>query len=303
MKRLLIIGCGDIALRMVQKLPAGYRVYALSHSPERYPLLRDHGITPIPGNLDEPGTLEMLGGLAQDVVHFAPPPSQGTQDTRTAHLLAALTRGKILPHRLIYISTSGVYGNCGGDIVPETRPLRPLTMRAKRRLDAERRIREWGRRSRVCVSILRVPGIYAGDRLPLERVKSGTPALLPEEDAYSNHIHADDLARIVIAALHFGKPGRVYNTSDDSQLKMGDYFDLVADSFKLPRPTRVSYSEARQRIPEKLLSFMQESRRLANQRMKRELQVKLHYPMVADGIVAAREQRSIKLVETIQQTR
>lgn len=299
MRRLLIVGCGDIALRMVQRLPAGYRVYALSHSPERYPLLRAHGITPIPGNLDEPDTLEMLSGLAQDVVHFAPPPSQGAQDTRTAHLLAALTKGKILPHRLIYISTSGVYGNCDGDIVPETRPLRPLTMRAKRRLDAERRIRQWGRRGRVCVSILRVPGIYAGDRLPLERVKYGTPALLPEQDAYSNHIHADDLARIVIAALRFGKPGRVYNTSDDSELKMGDYFDLVADRFGLPRPARISYSEARQRIPENQLSFMQESRRLANRRMKRELQVKLRYPMVADGIAAAREPRNINLAGTI----
>lgn len=303
MKRLLIIGCGDVALRMVRKLPAGYRVYALSHTPERYALLREHGITPIPGNLDEPDTLEMLCGLAQDVVHLAPPPSQGMLDTRTAHLLAALTKRKILPHRLIYISTSGVYGNCGGDIVPETRPLRPHTARAKRRLDAERRIREWGRRSRVCVCILRVPGIYAGDRLPLERVKSGTPVLLPEQDAYSNHIHADDLARIVIAALRFGKPGRVYNTSDDSDLKMGDYFDLVADRFGLPRPTRISYSEAHQRIPEKLLSFMQESRRLANRRMKRELQVKLRYPMVADGIAAAREKRTIKFVGTIWQSR
>jgi nucleoside-diphosphate-sugar epimerase len=287
MKRLLIIGCGNVALRMVQMLPTGYRVYALSHSPERYPLLREHGITPIFGDLDEPDTLGMPSGLAQDVVHFAPPPSQGTQDTRTAHLLAALTRGKILPHRLIYISTSGVYGNCGGEIVPETRPLRPQSARAKRRLDAERRIREWGKRSGVCVCILRVPGIYAGDRLPLGRIKDGTPALLAEQDAYSNHIHADDLARTVIASLHFGRPGRVYNTSDDSELKMGDYFDLVADRFALPRPARISYDDARQRIPENQLSFMQESRRLANRRMKRELQVKLRYPMVADGLAAA----------------
>jgi nucleoside-diphosphate-sugar epimerase len=299
MRRLLIIGCGDVALRMVRKLPAGYRVYALSHSPERFHLLREQGITPIPGNLDEPDSLEILGGLAHDVVHFAPPPTRGAQDTRTAHLLAALTKGKILPHRLIYISTSGVYGNCGGEIVPETRPMRPHTARARRRLDAERKIRDWGRRSRACVSILRVPGIYAGDRLPLERVKSGTPALLPEQDAYSNHIHADDLARIVIAALRFGKPGRVYNTSDDSELKMGDYFDLIADRFGLPRPTRISYSEARQRIPENLLSFMQESRRLANRRMKRELQVKLRYPMVADRFAAAREKPAIEFAGTI----
>jgi len=291
MRRLLIIGCGDVALRMVRNLPTCYRVYALSHSPDRYSLLRGQRITPIPGNLDEPDSLEMLGGLAHDVVHFAPPPSHGTQDTRTAHLLAALGKAKILPHRLTYISTSGVYGNCEGEFVSETRPLQPQTLRAKRRLDAERRIREWGKRNAVSVSILRVPGIYASDRLPLERVKSGAPTLLPEQDAYSNHIHADDLAQTVIASLRYGKPGRVYNTSDDSELKIGDYFDLVADRFGLPRPVRISYDEARRQIPENQLSFMQESRRLANRRMKRELQVRLHYPMVADGLNAARDMR------------
>ncbi|HVS26265.1 MAG TPA: SDR family oxidoreductase [Burkholderiales bacterium] len=287
MRRLLIVGCGDIALRMVRQLRGGYRIYALSHSPARFDLLRTYGITPIPGDLDKPETFTMLGGLAHDVVHFAPPPSLGTRDTRTAHLLAALTKGKILPHRLIYISTSGVYGHCGGEIVPETRPLKPQTERARRRLDAERRVRDWGMRSGVRVSILRVPGIYAEDRLPFERLKSGTPALLPDQDAYTNHIHADDLARIVIAALRLGRPGRVYNTSDDSELKMGDYFDLVADSFGLPRPPRIPQAEAGQELSETLLSFMQESRRLANRRMKRELQVKLHYPVVADGIAAA----------------
>lgn len=287
MRRLLIVGCGDIALRMVRQLRGGYRVYALSHTPERFDLLRTHGITPILGDLDKPETLTLLGGLAHDVVHFAPPPSRGTRDTRTVHLLAALTKGKILPHRFIYISTSGVYGHCGGETVPETRPLKPQTERARRRLDAECQVRDWGRRSGVRVSILRVPGIYAEDRLPLERLKSGTPALLPDQDAYSNHIHADDLARIVLAALRLGRPGRVYNTSDDSQLKMGDYFDLVADRFGLPRPPRIPQAEAGQKLSETLLSFMQESRRLANRRMKRELQVRLHYPVVADGIAAA----------------
>jgi len=286
MRRLLIVGCGDVGLRMAPALAGRYRVYALMHSQERLGLLRSHGLITVAGDLDVAESLERLSGLAHDVVHLAPPPAAGDRDTRTTNLIRALARGGRLPQRFVYISTSGVYGDCRGEWVTETRRLLPGNARARRRADAERQLRAWGKANGVSVVILRVPGIYAADRLPLQRLASGTPALAREEDPYTNHIHADDLARIVIAALTRGGAGRAYNANDDSGMKMGEYFDLVAERFGLPLPPRVSFREAQSAIPETLLSFMRESRRLANGRLKRELRVRLRYPTVADALAA-----------------
>ena len=286
-RRLLIIGCGDVALRAAPLLARRFRLIALSHTPERFPLLRSRGITPLAGDLDIPRSLQRIAGLAHAVVHLAPPPGSGEGDPRTARLLAALGKGRMVPQHLVYISTSGVYGDCQGARVPETRPVRPVTARGRRRVDAERRVRIWGRRVGAATAILRVPGIYGPGRLPLERVRSRTPVIAAPEDGFTNHVHADDLARMVAAALFRGRGGRCYNASDDSELKMGDYFDLVADCFGLPRPPRVSRSDAARTIPPSLLSFMGESRRLVNRRMKRELRVRLRFPTVAEGVAAA----------------
>lgn len=283
---LLIIGCGDIALRAAPLLQARYRLLGLYRSPEQRARLCSLNIKPISGDLDIPGSLDKLAGTAHAVVHLAPPPNEGERDTRTTNLLAALAKrpkmkGSMLPQRLIYISTSGVYGDCKGALVDETRLINPQTGRAMRRADAERQVRNWGSRNGVHVSILRVPGIYAGDRLPLARLREGTPALVSEEDSYTNHIHADDLARIIAAALRYGRPGRIYHACDDSNLKMGEYFDLVAQQFGLPRPPRIPRAQAADRISPGMLSFMQESRRLTNTRIKQELHVSLRYPTVA----------------------
>lgn len=285
--RLLIAGCGDIALRASELLGKRYHLYGLCRSTENFDKLRAHGIRPVPGDLDSPSSLSRLSGIAaHTVLHLAPPPGEGKRDSRTAHLLAALAKtalnaqGRILPQQLVYISTSGVYGNCAGMHVNENRPVNPESERAWRRVDAERQIRSWGMRHGVRVSVLRVPGIYAENRLPLARLRRGTPVLQSSEDSYTNHIHADDLVRMIDAALRFGKSGRIYNASDDSALKMGDYFDLVADHFKLPRPLRISRQEAEEQIAPGLLSFMRESRRLTNDRIKRELRIRLLYPTV-----------------------
>jgi nucleoside-diphosphate-sugar epimerase len=288
---LLIAGCGDVALRAAPLLQTHYRLLGMYRRPENREPLRLQGITPVYGDLDIPDSLSKISGLAHGVLHLAPPPNLGRHDTRTANLLAALTRKRrpktrikaaMLPQRLVYISTSGVYGNCEGRLVDETHVLNPQTERALRRVDAERQLRSWGLRTGVSVSILRVPGIYAGNRLPLARLREGIPALLSEEDSFTNHIHADDLARIVLAALRFARPGRVYHACDDSHLKMGEYFDLIADQFGLPRPPRVSRAEAEGQISPSMLSFMRESRRLINTRLKHELHVNLHYPTVRD---------------------
>lgn len=286
MRRLLIIGCGNVALRAIPLLKKAYRVFALVRDPARRAGLRALGVTPLLGDLDDRASLSRIAGLADAVLHFAPPPNNGALDTRTRNLLSALSqsrgRSRGLPMRMVYISTSGVYGDCGGAWVSETRPLGATSPRSQRRVDAEMQIRDWARRNRVNASILRVPGIYAEDRLPLSRIQQGTPAIIASEDSYTNHIHADDLARISVAALQRGKACRVYHASDDSHLKMGAYFDSVADAFGLPRVPRISRAEAQHVLPEMLLSFMNESRRLTNQRMKRELKVKLGYPAVAD---------------------
>jgi len=287
MRRLLIVGCGDVALRIVRLLRGRYRLYALSHSAQRYELLRAHGIIPLPGDLDQPAQLSRLAGLPHDILHFAPPSALGARDLRTGNLIRALQRSPSIPQRLVYISTSGVYGDCGGEVVEEHRTLSPQSDRGRRRVHAERMLRAWGRRSGLSVIILRVPGIYAADRLPLERLRRATPALVQVEDAYTNHIHADDLARIVLAALARGRAGRAYNAVDGSALKMGDYFDLVAETFGLTKPPRISRREADVVIPESLLSFMRESRRLSNRRMRQELRVRLRYPLVADGLAEA----------------
>jgi len=295
MQRLLIIGCGDVVRRALPALVRHWRVYALVRAREAD--LARLGVTQIVGDLDRPATLRRLAGLAHAVLHSAPPPAQGRGDRRTRHLLARLCgrhdaagvpRWRLsLPRRFVYISTSGVYGDCHGDWVAETRPPRPLSARGQRRVDAERQLRAFGRRSHCAVSILRAPGIYAADRLPLARLHQGLPVLRGEEDVFTNHIHADDLARACLAALRFGRPNRCYNVSDDSALRMGEWFDRLADAFGLPAPPRLARAEAERVLPAMQLSFMRESRRLVNRRLKRELALQLRYPTVEDGLRAA----------------
>ncbi|QQC63725.1 NAD-dependent epimerase/dehydratase family protein [Paraburkholderia ginsengisoli] len=186
------------------------------------------------------------------------------------------------PVRLVYASTTGVYGDCGGVWIDETRAPQPANARAKRRVSAERQLRRASARGSVAASIARIPGIYARNRLPLARLERGTPALIDADDVYTNHIHADDLAAILVRLATHGKPARVIHASDDSSLKMGEYFDAVADAFGLPRAPRITRAQAEERIDPNLLSFMRESRRLVNRRLKEELQVRLRYPSVAD---------------------
>ncbi|WP_256079850.1 SDR family oxidoreductase [Massilia sp. YIM B04103] len=281
--RLLILGCGDVGMRLLPLLRQRYRVFAVTSQPERCAALRAAGAVPIVADLDQPATLRRLAGLAPRIVHLAPPQTEGKLDRRTRHLAAVLPAAQ-----LVYISTTGVYGDCGGALFDETRPVAPRNARALRRVDAEQVLRAWARRRGGRASILRVPGIYAADRLPLKRLRDGTPALLAEQDVYTNHIHADDLAQIVVRALQHGQPARVYHAVDDSCMKMGEYFDAVADAFGLPRPPRLGRAALTAAVSPALLSFMSESRRLSNTRLKAELGVRLRYTDVTDGLQAAR---------------
>ena len=287
MKRILIVGSGDVARRALPWLVRRFRVFALVRQPEAAAELRALGAVPVVGDLDDRRSLRRLAGIADAVLHFAPPPQTGEGDPRMARLLAALAGRSSLPQGVVYISTTGVYGDCAGVRVDETRPCRAQTARGRRRVDAERRLRAFGRRNRVRVALLRAPGIYAADRLPLERLRRGDPVLAADEDVHTNHIHAEDLARIACLALFRAGPGRAYNASDDSGLRMGEYFDAVAERFGLARPPRMARAEIVRHLSPLALSFMSESRRLDNRRLKRELRLHLRYPTVAVGLRAA----------------
>jgi nucleoside-diphosphate-sugar epimerase len=184
-----------------------------------------------------------------------------------------------------------VYGDCGGALVHEHRRVAPRNARARRRVDAERVLRAWALATGASLAVLRVPGIYADDRLPLRRLEQGTPALRPEDDVYTNHVHADDLARIVLASLWRGRPGRVVHAVDDTRMKMADYFDAVADAFNMARPPRLPRAQLQSVVTPMLLSFMSESRRLDNTRLKRELRVRLRHPDVAATLARMRGAR------------
>ena len=254
----LIVGMGDIGQRISQAHP-NINTLGMARSAASADAARAAGSLPVSADLDLRNTLGRIAGRAA---------------------ACGSNRRGSLTRRLIYISTSGVYGNCDGERVFEHRTTAARNPRALRRVDAEQQLRRFAARCGIKLSILRAPGIYAADRLPIERIRKQTPAVRSTEDSYTNHIHADDLANLVWLALFRGKPNRVYHAVDDSVKKMGDYFDMVADHFGLPRSPRISREEAQKVLSPALLSFLNESRVLDNTRLKTELRARLKYPDV-----------------------
>ena len=296
--RLLIVGCGDVGLRLLGQLAPRLRdalgIVAVTRRPGQRAAARALGARTLAADLDERRSLRRLAALAGWLVDLAPPPDTGHDDPRSAHLIAAASpalrrrrRGRTAPARWVYVSTTGVYGDCAGAAFDETRPIAPASARAIRRAAAERRMRALGATGVARVSILRAPGILAQDRLPIERLRRGTPALADADDVFTNHIHADDLANAAWLALFRGRPGRVYHAVDDSDIKMGAYFDRVADALDLPRPPRLSREAVAAQVSPAMLSFMSESRRLANRRLKHELRCRLRWPTVDTTLAAA----------------
>ncbi len=288
----LIVGFGDIGERVARLLCAKHAIFALIRDPARAAAANACGVKPILADLCDSQSLLTLFKVtppAKTIFYFAPPPPFGMEDIHTRNLLATFggTTRALLPQRIVYISTTGVYGDCSGARIDETRALNPQTDRARRRVDAESKLKLWAEQNQVVLVIFRVPGIYAVDRLPTARLKAGTPAIITEEDAYTNHIHADDLAAACVAAMALNT-SHILNIVDDSDMKMSDYFDLVADHFHLPRAVRISRQEAEAQIPPSLLSFMDESRRIQNVQMKEVLALRLRYPTVASFLATLR---------------
>ncbi len=281
-QQILIVGFGDVGERVARlEVTAGHRVTALARRPDKTGAVGELGLAALAVDLDQADGLPPLE--ADRIYYFAPPPGTGQRDSRMTHFLAALGGG---PKRLVYISTSGVYGDCQGRLVDEDAPLQPGNDRSRRRLDAERQLCDWAQTGGHELVILRVGGIYSANRLPVERLRRGMKILRLEEAPPSNRIHADDLAAICVAAMARGRSGEVYNVSDGHPSTMSDYFLQVAAALHLPPPQQISWQQAQAELSEAMLSYLREGKLLDNGKMLRELAVELRYPDLKTGLAA-----------------
>ncbi len=286
-KHIVIVGCGDIGLRVAKIWKnQGKSVFGVVRSEENLNALRHQHIHAIAADLDDLNTLGGLNGQLSKqslLYYFAPPPAKGVVDTRMANFLQNLDKDA-LPSQLIYISTSGVYGNQGGKLINEQTPANPQVDRAKRRYHAEQQLQKWGDQNSVAITILRVGGIYGPGRLPLQRLKDQIPMLLENLSPQTNRIHADDLAQVCVAAATKKAAGEIYNVSDGTSSNMTEYFNTIADFCNLPRPPLVDWDEAEKTISKGMLSYLKESRRMDNSKMINELDIELIYPSLKEGL-------------------
>ncbi len=287
MDRVLIAGCGDIGRRVARLFRArGAAAFGLARSPAAEARLSGWGIVPVAGDLDERGSLRGLPTRAAVVFYFAPPPPEGVVDPRARAFADSVPDGEE-PAKLVYLSTTAVYGDLKGGWATEDTPAVPKTDRGRRRLDAETVLLAWGRARGVRVVVLRVAGIYGPGRLPVEAIRRGTPVLAEAESPYTNRIHAEDLARVCVAAADRGRGGRIYNVSDGVPGTITEYFLAVADRLGIPRPPVVGVEQAGKALSPGLLAYLSESRRIDCRRMREELGVVLLYPTLAEGLAAS----------------
>jgi nucleoside-diphosphate-sugar epimerase len=282
----LIIGCGYLGRALAAAyLERGVAITGVVRSLESAAELRALGVRACTADLDSP-TLPELPLESAVVFNFCPPPAAGDQDNRIRRLIAEFSR-QGQPRRIVHLSTTGVYGDCGGEWVDESHPVRPVAARAKRRWDGETLLREWRTESGGELVILRVAGIYGRGKLPLERLRKGLPLIRESEAPFSNRIHAADLVQVCMAAMERGRDGEIYNVSDGHPTTMTDYFMRLADAAGLPRPPLIPLAEGEQQLSAGMMSYMRESRRLDNRKMLAELGVELEYPTLTQGLAAS----------------
>lgn len=289
-QKLLIIGCGDIGQRTAKlALQQDWQVTGLARSAETLQKLRDLEIKPIEANLLDPASLDGIETRGSSILYLAPPPGGGNTDPKVRQFCAAIEPGNE-PDKIVYMSTSGIYGDRQGDRVTEATPPNPQTSRARRRFDAETSLRQYSELRNVSLVILRVTGIYGPHRFPLHRLLEQHPVLREADASYTNRIHADDLARICLKAVETAADGEIFNVSDGQESTMTEYFNLLADTFDLPRPPQISLTEAQHRMTPLMLSYFRESRRMDNSKLLKWLGTRLRYPTLREGLKASLEQ-------------
>ena len=287
MNRVLIVGCGDIGRRVARLWrEEGFPVCALARSSQSARRLEVLGITPVAGDLDEPESLAGLPTKGALAYYLAPPPGRGETDPRMRAFLECIPPGEE-PETIVYMSTTAVYGDLRGGWATEETPPSPSAARGMRRLDAENALLAWGRQGSVPVVILRVAGIYGPGRLPIEKVREGAPVLAGNDSPFSNRIHSEDLARVCVAAARRGTGGAVYNVSDGQPGTIAQYYCAVADLLGVPRPPTMTMAEARRVMSQAMLSYLSESKRVDNRKMREELGVTLLHPTLETGLAAS----------------
>ncbi len=291
MSEVTIVGCGDIGRRVGHRLIAsGIRVTAVVHQSEKVESLCNEGFTPLVCNLDFPEDLPRIPLHKRQVYYLVPPQGGGKSDYRMLNFCRQLSRDNC-PARLVYISTSGVYGDCGEILVTEQTPVNPQTARAKRRASAEEQLREQARQLDFDLIILRVTGIYGPGRLPIARLLQGFPVLQAGEGACTNRIHTYDLVNVCLAAMDRGENGDVFNVCDGERTTMSDYFIAVARFAGLPQPRQITLAEAEREMNPLMLSYLKESRQMDNRLMREKLGVELMYPNLEAGLAVCEKEK------------
>jgi len=283
-KHIVIVGCGDIGKRVAKIWKnTGKTVYAVTRSAGNLEKLKEQQLQAHQLDLDNIDEKKLPPCQDALLYYFAPPPRQGIQDTRIANFLKKLDTSK-LPNHIVYISTSGVYGDQQGKLIDETTPVNPQVERAKRRYFAEQALAQWAQTHNVMLTLLRVGGIYGPGRLPLQRLKDQVPMLHENLSPQTNRIHADDLAQVCVATAAQTTAKEIYNVSDGTNSNMTEYFNTIADFCNLPRPPLVDWDEAKKTISKGMLSYLNESRRMDNSKMINNLKITLQYPTLKEGL-------------------
>ena len=288
MNNILITGCGDIGKRVACYIHSdadnkSMLISGVIRREEAGAELQVLNINPVVSDLDRPETLQDIPTKGATVFHFAPPPSLGQQDTRFRNLLACFDANG-LPEKIVLLSTTAVYGDCNGEWIDESAEVNPQTDRGRRRLDAERALQLWAEAHNVSYVILRVSGIYGPGRLPVERLSKGLPILREDLAPFSNRIHQDDLAMVCVAAAKHAPEGAVYNVCDGNPSTMSHYFKAIAKALDLPMPPELDREQAEKQLSAGMLSYLNESRRLSNRKMREELRITLKYPDLESGL-------------------
>lgn len=279
-KNIWIIGCGDIG-RRVSALYNNQIIQGLVQSDASRSACEQINIKAISINLDESYHFANNQFKDANIYYFAPPASTGKTDPRLETFLKNISDQ---PKRIVLISTTGVYGDSNGEWIDESTPVNPKADRAQRRLSAEQSLFDWANEYNKEFMVLRVPGIYAKNRLPLARLKKGLAVVNENEAGWTNRIHADDLAQACKAAMQCDQANQIINVTDGNPSSMTDYFNQVADYAKLPRPPQISMKKAEATLSEGMVSYLKESRRIKNNKMLDILMLKLKYPTLASAL-------------------